>query len=278
MLELLTSGIHSSLQDLGRPGYRRYGVPVGGAMDGLSAINTNRLLGNPDDSLLLEMMYTGPQLLVKTDCVLAVQGSMQVKLDDHIIPREQTFKASKGSRISFVPGSQGVYTYLGIEGGFRAELVLGSGAGLAGTNGPGRLVKGDLLQAAQMLEPSKHGSPLLPTSNPDQGVIHVYKGPEFDHYDELLGGVFNKQLTLTNNCNRMSYQLEEVIGPSETGIITSAVQPGTVQLTPSGRLVVLMRDCQTTGGYARVLQLSDQAIHALAQRRPGSLVMFALTE
>ena len=94
MLELVTSGIYSSLQDLGRVGYRRFGVPVGGVMDKVSAINANRLLGNPDEALLLEMMYKGPQLVVKRDCTLVIQGCMQAKMDDRILTQDQVFHSS----------------------------------------------------------------------------------------------------------------------------------------------------------------------------------------
>ena len=76
----------------------------------------------------------------------------------------------------------------------------------------------------------------------------------------------------------MAYMLGGWEGLSASEIITAPVQPGTVQLTPSGQCVVLMRDAQTTGGYARILQLTEQAINILSQKPGGSLLNFRLID
>ena len=74
----------------------------------------------------------------------------------------------------------------------------------------------------------------------------------------------------------MAYQLKEPLENELTSIITSLVLPGTVQLTPSGKLIILMRDCQTTGGYPRILQLSEDSINRLAQKFTGDKINFIL--
>ena len=74
----------------------------------------------------------------------------------------------------------------------------------------------------------------------------------------------------------MAYQLKEQIPGHDVTMLTSATLPGTVQLTPSGKLIVLMKDGQTTGGYLRILQLSDRAISVLAQKREGNQMSFKL--
>ncbi len=74
----------------------------------------------------------------------------------------------------------------------------------------------------------------------------------------------------------MAYQLEETLEHSLPSILTSPVLPGTVQLTPSGQLIILMRDCQTTGGYPRVLQLIEAAINLLSQKKFGDAFCFTL--
>ena len=75
------------------------------------------------------------------------------------------------------------------------------------------------------------------------------------------------QFTISNDNNRVGYRLKEVFKNQLKPILTSGVLPGTVQLTPSGELIILMRDCQVTGGYPRVLQLTEEAINILAQKR-----------
>ena len=108
-------------------------------------------------------------------------------------------------------------------------------------------------------------------------VIQVFKGPEFellnlDQQELLLSETF----TISKNNSRMAYQLEETLDNSLEPIITSLVLPGTVQLTPSGKLIVLMRDCQTTGGYPRVLQLKESSINVLSQKFTDAKVKFKL--
>ncbi|MGB3151327.1 MAG: allophanate hydrolase subunit 2 family protein, partial [Maribacter sp.] len=95
--------------------------------------------------------------------------------------------------------------------------------------------------------------------------------------DKQLEAVFSKDFTVAKENNRMAYQLEEHIPGHAISMLTSATLPGTVQLTPSGKLIVLMKDGQTTGGYPRILQLSDMAISVLAQKREGNKVSFKLT-
>lgn len=74
----------------------------------------------------------------------------------------------------------------------------------------------------------------------------------------------------------MAYQLDQTVKNNLTPIITSMVMPGTVQLTPSGKLIILMRDCQTTGGYPRIFQLSDTAMNILSQKFTGAMIKFKL--
>ena len=76
----------------------------------------------------------------------------------------------------------------------------------------------------------------------------------------------------------MGYKLYEIIENKLPSILTSAVLPGTVQLTPSGQCLVLMRDAQTTGGYARVLQLTESSINRISQKQAGSILYFKLVE
>jgi allophanate hydrolase subunit 2 len=70
--------------------------------------------------------------------------------------------------------------------------------------------------------------------------------------------------------------LNETIPNTLPSILTSAVLPGTVQLTPSGKLIILMRDCQVTGGYPRVLQVSEESINRLSQKITGDKIQFVL--
>jgi allophanate hydrolase subunit 2 len=105
--------------------------------------------------------------------------------------------------------------------------------------------------------------------------IECYKGPEFHKLSkENKENLLKKQFSISNNHNRMGYILNEKIKNNIKPIITSHVMPGTVQLTPGGKIIILMRDCQTTGGYPRILQLTNSAINILSQKMTNSEIKF----
>jgi allophanate hydrolase subunit 2 len=111
----------------------------------------------------------------------------------------------------------------------------------------------------------------------DESVLEVNKAPEFDILsDKQLEEIFSKTFTVAHENNRMAYQLTETITPHTYSMLTSATIPGTVQLTPAGKLIVLMKDGQTTGGYLRAVQLTDKAICILAQKKGGDPISFKL--
>ena len=109
--------------------------------------------------------------------------------------------------------------------------------------------------------------------------IECYKGPEFHKLSkENKENLLKKQFSISNNHNRMGYILNEKIKNNIKPIITSHVMPGTVQLTPGGKIIILMRDCQTTGGYPRILQLTNNAINILSQKMTNSEIKFNIKQ
>ena len=107
--------------------------------------------------------------------------------------------------------------------------------------------------------------------------IEVYKGPEYEKLSiKQQTNLFNKKFTVSNKNNRMAYQMNEAIENNLDSIITSLVMQGTVQLTPSGEIIVLMRDNQTCGGYPRILQLNESSINKLSQKHMNDRIIFKL--
>ena len=108
-------------------------------------------------------------------------------------------------------------------------------------------------------------------------ILKVTKGPEFSklslEQQELL---CSQNFEVSKHNNRMAYQLLPLFHNSLDSIFTAPVLPGTIQLTPSGQLIVLMKDCQTTGGYPRVLQLTEESINILSQKFTGASVLMRL--
>ncbi|PQB04165.1 hypothetical protein BST85_04050 [Aureitalea marina] len=246
-------------------------------MDQISAINANRLLGNEDDAIVIEMMYSGPQLLVHEPCTVALRGgNFRCIIDGKEVDSSKPIPLYKGNQIQFRTGTTGMFGYLAVRGGVKSDKVLGSGTSLSGYTGKSRLKKGDMLEANdEKISKVDQNKEVIDTDY-NTSSIAVYPGPEYEAFAHKLPDLETMTWTVSNSSNRMSYQMEELLSKEASGILTAPVQAGTVQLTPSGRLVVLMRDCQTTGGYARILQLTDRAVSQLAQKRPGSRINFSL--
>jgi len=187
---------------------------------------------------------------------------------------------SKGDVLSFGKPISGFRAYLAVFGGFQSDKVLSSRSMYQGITEVSNIKKGDEL----LIEPKNHKDKTYAaikkkTDYLNEKVVSVYKGPEFHLLnDKQIKMLFKQEFTISKDNNRMAYQLDELITNNLDGIITSLVMPGTVQLTPSGKLIVLMRDCQTTGGYPRILQLSDNSINTLAQKMTGQKITLQLLE
>ena len=105
----------------------------------------------------------------------------------------------------------------------------------------------------------------------------MYKGPEYDLLNKQAKEKLNNiNFTISKENSRMGYRLEEHIDNKLGSMLTSSVLPGTIQLTPSGKLIILMRDCQVTGGYPRILQLTEKSINRLSQKSTGDSFSFKI--
>lgn len=280
MIKVLKPGLYSTIQDLGRMGFQQYGVPYSGVMDNYAASIVNGLLGNTEQAAVLEMTMTGATLQFHCDTQICLSGAqMNPKLNDLPITNNKVFTVSKNDVLSFGILELGFRCYLGVSGGFITETIMDSQSMYNGVTAQYMLKKNDELtfKVQPKLSGEQHARLKIDHSYLKRSVIEVFKGPEFDlligaQQEKLLSNTF----TIANENNRMAYQLSEPLENNLDAIITSAVLPGTVQLTPSGKLIVLMRDCQTTGGYPRVLQLKESAINILAQKLTGQSIDFEI--
>jgi biotin-dependent carboxylase-like uncharacterized protein len=280
MIKFISSGLYTSLQDEGRFGHRASGVPVSGAMDQISAQKANVLVGNSMDEVLMEITLQGPVLLFTEAATIAVTGAgFNLTLNTVAVAMYTTIQVEKGDTLIFGNASYGVRGYLAISGGLEVPLVLGSASMCHGITSQVRLLKGAELSFSRALK-----TPIISSVKEDASLfssefIDAYPGPDFALLDkEQQERVWSQFFTISNDSNRMAYTLTGLEGINVSEIITAPVQPGTVQLMPSDVCAVLMRDAQTTGGYARVLQLSEQAICLLSQKRGGNVVKFKLKQ
>ena len=277
MITVLKAGLYTSVQDLGRFGYRTMGVPVSGSMDAHSAMLANSILGNEAKQAVLECTLLGPILQFQQDTEICITGApFQPMLNDIGIAQEKPIPVQKNDVLSIGRATTGMRCYVAVAGGFHTEKVLGSRSFYSTITENSVLLKGDVLPIAKPLD-IKRASTDVPYAPKilSNSTLKVFPGPEFPtlktNVRELL---FDTTFKISAQSNRMAYVLETEVDISAKEILTAPVQPGTVQLTPSGKLVVLMRDAQVTGGYGRVLQLTEESINILAQKRGGEAISF----
>lgn len=278
MLKVLKAGFYTTVQDSGRFNFRNKGVPVSGVMDEMTVFKVNSLLENEVSAAVLEITMTGPTLMFEEESYIALGGAeMSATLNNLPIQNYKVYQIEVGDILSFGRLDKGFRSYLGVRGGFTSKEILGSRSFYKPITKVNRLRDNDVVPFIynKLFQPKI--SEIKVDSFLDDYKLEVSKGPEFYLLtDRHLEEIFSKSFTVAHENNRMAYQIKENISSHEMSMLTSATLPGTVQLTPAGKLIVLMKDGQTTGGYPRILQLSDKAICILAQKRGGDKVSFKL--
>ncbi len=278
---VLSSGLQSSIQDLGRKGFRCFGVPISGAMDKYSAILANKLLNNDEGLPVIEMTINGSNLFFEDETFIVITGAdMSPELNGNSIERNLVYKVNSGDVLNFGKLVFGSRTYLGVKGGFLTDKKLNSHSYYQGITEKSIIKKGDRIRI-ENCDPDFHApkSKLkVKGTHFKTKILEVTKGPEFNRLTKRHRLILlNREFTIDTLNNRMGYQLKNSFPSIENNeIITSIVVPGTVQLTPSGKLIIMMRDCPTTGGYPRVLQLTDLAVNQLAQKKTDDKFKFVL--
>lgn len=280
MIKVLKPGFYSTIQDVGRFGFQDYGVPYSGVMDAYAASVANMLVGNNKNAAVLEMTMVGPTLQFKNETNICLSGAdMSPMLDGHPIVNNKALRVPENAVLSFGKLTSGFRVYLSVAGGFETEKIMQSRSMFKGVTDRYVISKGEELPVQNHIKaPFDHNAAIrFNNKYLDSNVIDVFKGPEFEKLSEdQQRFLFAQEFSVSKDHNRMAYQLEEVVENNIEPIITSLVLPGTVQLTPAGKLIILMRDCQTTGGYPRVLQLKESAMNVMAQKFTGNKIRFKL--
>lgn len=278
MLKVIKSGFFTTVQDTGRFNYRNKGVPVSGVMDSFSYAILNMLLENDKKAAVLEITMTGPTVEFELDSYIVAGGAeLAMSLNGQTIKNFKVHKVLAGDVLSFGKLEHGLRSYLAIKDGFKTPLVLGSRSYYKPLTLSSRLKEYEQLPYDECSNFSPKLQELKPHSLLKETVLEVFEGPEYRLLTEQQNkALFGNDFTVAKENNRMAYQLNETIDGHSVSMLTSATLPGTVQLTPSGKLIILMKDGQTTGGYPRILQLSEKAISVLAQKRYGDELSFKL--
>ncbi len=287
---VIEPGLLTTVQDIGRWGMQAQGVPVSGAMDPHALAIGNILVGNDPGCAALEITLSGPTLLMDTDAVVALTGAdMAFAVNGISMPSWTAVAVRAGDTVSTgtVAGAS-CRAWLCFAGGIDVPAVLGSRSTLLrGAFGgiDGRALRaGDVLPlsvpspAAQTLD--GFSCPAALRSVLDPGLpIPVVPGPQHRSLTAAEQKVFVDSVWVVSaDSDRMGCRLE---GPSlrlhgGADVISEVVPPGSVEITGSGRPVVMLADHQTTGGYVKPFVAATAALGALAQKAPGDRVWFRL--
>jgi biotin-dependent carboxylase-like uncharacterized protein len=279
VLEVLAAGAGMTIQDLGRSGWKRFGIPPGGAMDLESARQANLLVGNKAGAPVVELLFTGAKFLMLSSSELAIAGA-EVECE---WPTWRNFHVEPGSEISFGPLRAGVWSYLAVRGGFAAPRWFGSAsanprAGFGEPVQPGARLSCEKRRPAEEIS-SRFVPELVREEYGQTPVLRVWPGPEWDGFTEEARREFLGQTwRVSSQSDRAGYRLEGIALESRLRMPSAPVAVGAIQIPPNGQPIVLLRDGPTVGGYPRLAILDASRVSRFTQCAPGTCVRFALAE
>lgn len=280
MIKVLKAGFYSAIQDKGRFGFANIGVPIAGVMDSYATNLANHVLHNNLACAVLEIAFNNAVFQFVNATQICISGAdFSAKINGKLVKLNAIINVKKDDVLSFGTIKFGARTYVAVAGGFQSETILGSRSMFKEITKTSQLKNGDVLLLQQQINLRNpiNASIKVNKNYFEDDKLFCLKGPEFDLLSEKQQHkLCNTNFSISNDINRMGYRLNELITHSLSGIVTSAVLPGTVQLTPSGKLIVLMKDCQVTGGYPRILQLKENSLGKLAQKKPTDKICFVL--
>ena len=280
-LEILSIAANATIQDAGRPGFLRYGLSAGGAVDPYALAEGQALLGNAPDDAALEFAGAGGRFLARSDVWLATSGAeMTLTVNGDARPWRQSFGLRAGDELRLGPPQTGVYAYLHVAGGFQTEQVLGSRsthlrAGLGTVPRPGIVLpfRADLPHSQQPLKLPCPGSF-------SRRCFRVLPAPQADLFSaETRQRFLAQEFRIGQMRDRMGMRLEvegSAAFQAETGlsIASDATNLGDVQITGDGTPVVLLVERGSAGGYPRLVTVISADLAALAQVPSGELIRF----
>lgn len=281
-LEVLEINGLATIQDLGRAGWGRFGVPVSGPMDVFAFRAANALAGNQAECAAIEIGLGDVTFEARRDCIVAATGAgYKVSVYIWEFPLWDSFFVRKGWKIHLSKSDNGMWAYLSVHGGFRTLPVLGSRSTyLRGAIGG---FKGRVLQAGDVLEmgntsniPNELAGRTLPAAArpfySDHPTIGVIPGPQTKAFsDDSISTFFSGKYSVSLNSDRMGYRLEgpQLVPYKNTELISEGMAFGAIQVPANGQPIVMMADCPTTGGYLKIGSVTSADLPVLSQCMPG---------
>jgi antagonist of KipI len=290
-VKVIKSGFFTTIQDLGRRAYQKFGVSACGAMDPLSLRLANILVGNDEGEAALEATLIGPRLRFITDGVIAITGGdLSPSINGNPVTMWKSLRVCKDDELSFGGCNYGCRAYISFAGGIAVPKVLGSRSTFMRGNYGG--IEGRLLEAGDEIpigiSPINYtkivGRKLLSEHIPDfkkERTIRFIPGPQTSAFtSESLDIFTSNPYTVTNETDRMGYRLqgEQLKHVNGADIISDFITVGSIQVPAVGQPIILMADCQISGGYTKIGVIISVDIPYIAQKKPNDQIHFQAIE
>lgn len=281
-LQIIETNGLATVQDSGRTGWRKFGVPASGAMDPSAFRAANLLAGNEPHCPAVEIGMGGIAFRALQDCVIAVAGAghrLSVYIWD--FPLWSSYYVRGGWTIRLDKLEAGMWTYLAIAGGVQTPPMPGSTSTYL--RGPFGGLDGRQLGTADVLKSGRPSRPLtelaartLPAearpAYSDNPTLHVIMGPQEEYFtDESMETFFSSEYLVSPISDRMGYRIE---GPAlthrgKTELLSEGMTMGAIQVPSNGQPIVMMADAPTIGGYPKIGSVISADLPLLAQCVPG---------
>ena len=286
-LEVIKKGFLTTVQDLGRIGVRRIGVPTSGAMDIKAMKDGNKIVGNSDWSPVFEHTFYGGVYVFYERALISITGATCTPILNGIeIPQYKAIEINKWDKLEIKHPKRGCRSYMAIQGVLDIPKVLHSySTYLEGKFGG---FKGRALDSGDKISWKFEGNDFKLRDFPSSEMpyfsskisINIKKGPEFDLLDEQAQNeFFDSIFSVNSQSNRMGIRLEgQKIKYPTIEMVSAPVIPGIIQIPASGNPIILMRDCQTIGGYPRIGIVEEEDLWRLGQVKAGDQIRFKFFE
>ena len=295
------AGFLTSVQDLGRTGFREFGISTSGALDPFALRVANLLVGNDEGAAGLEITLGGLQLQINDERMVAwCGGEFEVQIGSRSLPAGHAARSQAGDELKFRPPQIGCRVWLAISGGVDVPIVLGSRstdlrANFGGFDGRA-LRDGDVIPLGPRPGSSASAEATADRPVPATGIsswtashdwvsparpspiLRFLRGMDWNRFNaSTLQRLTSEPFTVSPDSDRMGVRLTgpELSRAANVDLISEAVAPGTVQVPPIGQPILLLGDCQTIGGYPKIAQVITFDLGIAAQLRADDHVRFS---
>ncbi|MEC5423278.1 biotin-dependent carboxyltransferase family protein [Virgibacillus sp. C22-A2] len=287
MFEIIKPGVFTTVQDLGRNGYQKYGLAVSGSADHHAHRMANILVGNPESAAVLEVTLMGLKMMVHKPTVIAVTGGdLNFTINNTDSSMWSAVRVDKGDIINFTGCRSGCRAYVSVVGGITVPEVLGSRSTdtigkIGGVEGRA-LKRGDMIpfeeQSIHHFQGIRRSLPhhLIPKYTSDVRV-RVLLGPQEEAFEEdSITTFFSSSYQVTKDTNRMGCRLEgnEIKHKSGADIVSEGIFFGAIQVPKNGQPIIFLVGRQSIGGYTKIGGVITSDLPKLAQVKPGDRITF----